>query len=73
MKKLFAVAVLAVTVSGCAALLSPQASEKIVQGVKTYCVQPEEQRLLLRATVNANLAGEAEVKVICKGDVESGS
>jgi hypothetical protein len=56
--------------SGCS-LIPPQAAEKIVTGVKTYCAQPIEQRLLLRSSVNTGLAGEAEIKVVCKGDPES--
>ena len=66
--KYLAIALFAV-LSGCG-LIPPQAAEKIVTGVKTYCAQPIEQRLLLRSSVNTGLAGEATIKVQCKGDPE---
>ena len=68
-KMLVAIAVL-LALTACS-LIPPEAAEKIVTGVKTYCAQPLEQRLLLRSSVNTGLAGEATIKVQCKGDPES--
>lgn len=60
--------VIAVLFLSACGLLPQKATDKIVTGVKTYCAQPLESRLLLRAGVNSGLAGEATIKVQCKGD-----
>lgn len=55
---------------GCMSMLPQPAKDKIVAGVKRYCITPQAERLLLRSDINANLTGVAEVKVHCAGDVE---
>lgn len=49
---------------GCATV-----TEKIAEGVTTYCFQPLAYRLIYRNTVNAGLAGTGHnVHVHCAGD-----
>lgn len=55
---------------GCMSMLPQPAKDKIVAGVKRYCVTPQGERQLIRSDINANLVGVAEVKVHCQGDIE---
>jgi len=53
--------------AGCAAF-NTNVAPKIADGVKHYCVEPQANRALIRAEVNAMIAPNT-IKVECAGDV----
>ncbi len=58
---------LALMLSGCT-VFKAEVAPKIASGVKHYCAEPLEERLLIREQVNGLIA-PASIKVTCEGDV----
>lgn len=63
----FVLAVLVLSLTSCA-YFQP-AADKVGAAVKEYCIQPLEQRLVVRAAVNQAAAPNA-VQITCFGDTK---
>jgi hypothetical protein len=66
MNKLVLIGVAAIALSGCS-LIAPKIGPQVAKGVNRYCAEPYAERLVIRQTVNAEIAPN-KITVTCEGD-----
>lgn len=70
MKKAITIAaacMLTTAVMGACSLIAPKIGPEIAKGVSRYCMEPQGERVLIRASINAQISPN-HVELTCAGD-----